>query len=61
MWSMLFVFQLAGVVAVEITGGPTIPFHPGRKVLNLTFAMPGIHSRYCRYSSAPISEVYLQI
>jgi hypothetical protein len=29
--------------------------------LNLTFAMPGIHSRYCRYSSAPISEVYLQI
>lgn len=25
-------FQLAGVVAVEITGGPTIPFVPGRKV-----------------------------
>jgi L-ascorbate peroxidase len=24
-------YQLAGVVAVEITGGPTIPFHPGRK------------------------------
>lgn len=24
--------QLAGVVAVEVTGGPTIPFHPGRKV-----------------------------
>jgi catalase (peroxidase I) len=38
-----FVFQLAGVVAVEITGGPTIPFHPGREVLILTFAMPGIH------------------
>jgi L-ascorbate peroxidase len=24
-------YQLAGVVAVEVTGGPTIPFHPGRK------------------------------
>ncbi|PNX70673.1 L-ascorbate peroxidase peroxisomaL-like [Trifolium pratense] len=27
----LYVFQLAGVVAVEITGGPTIHFVPGRK------------------------------
>lgn len=25
-------FQLAGVVAVEVTGGPTIDFVPGRKV-----------------------------
>lgn len=25
-------FQLAGVVAVEITGGPTIDFVPGRRV-----------------------------
>ncbi|OAY51691.1 L-ascorbate peroxidase, cytosolic isoform X2 [Manihot esculenta] len=24
-------YQLAGVVAVEITGGPDIPFHPGRE------------------------------
>ncbi|KAL1215579.1 L-ascorbate peroxidase 5, peroxisomal [Cardamine amara subsp. amara] len=24
-------YQLAGVVAVEVTGGPTIPFTPGRK------------------------------
>jgi len=24
--------QLAGVVAVEITGGPEVPFHPGRPV-----------------------------
>lgn len=24
--------QLAGVVAVEITGGPEVPFHPGREV-----------------------------
>jgi len=24
--------KLAGVVAVEITGGPEIPFHPGRLV-----------------------------
>lgn len=24
-------YQLAGVVAVEVTGGPDIPFHPGRK------------------------------
>lgn len=24
--------QLAGVVAVEVTGGPDVPFHPGRKV-----------------------------
>ena len=27
--------QLAGVVAVEITGGPTIEFNPGRKVNSL--------------------------
>jgi L-ascorbate peroxidase len=26
------VSQLAGVVAVEVTGGPQIPFHPGREV-----------------------------
>ncbi|AQL07483.1 ascorbate peroxidase-like protein [Zea mays] len=25
-------YQLAGVVAVEVTGGPEIPFHPGREV-----------------------------
>lgn len=24
-------YQLAGVVAIEVTGGPEIPFHPGRK------------------------------
>ncbi|XP_061352044.1 L-ascorbate peroxidase, cytosolic-like isoform X1 [Gastrolobium bilobum] len=24
-------YQLAGVVAVQVTGGPEIPFHPGRK------------------------------
>lgn len=24
-------YQLAGVVAVEITGGPEVPFHPGRE------------------------------
>ncbi|XP_076943117.1 L-ascorbate peroxidase, cytosolic-like [Bidens hawaiensis] len=24
-------YQLAGVVAVEIAGGPDVPFHPGRK------------------------------
>lgn len=24
-------YQLAGVVAVEVTGGPDVPFHPGRK------------------------------
>lgn len=24
-------YELAGVVAVEVTGGPTVPFHPGRK------------------------------
>jgi len=28
----LFYFQLAGVVAVEVTGGPTIDFVPGRRV-----------------------------
>ncbi|GAY50317.1 hypothetical protein CUMW_125660 [Citrus unshiu] len=27
-------YQLAGVVAVEVTGGPEIPFHPGRPVLD---------------------------
>jgi hypothetical protein len=26
------VAQLAGVVAVEVSGGPKIPFHPGREV-----------------------------
>ncbi|KAL9252467.1 L-ascorbate peroxidase 2, cytosolic-like protein, partial [Drosera capensis] len=25
-------YQLAGVVAVEVTGGPEVPFHPGREV-----------------------------
>ncbi|GKV01125.1 hypothetical protein SLEP1_g13705 [Rubroshorea leprosula] len=24
-------YQLAGVVAVEVTGGPVVPFHPGRE------------------------------
>jgi hypothetical protein len=28
----LLLLQLAGVVAVEVTGGPEIPFHPGREV-----------------------------
>ena len=27
-----FSLQLAGVVSVEVTGGPEIPFHPGRPV-----------------------------
>lgn len=26
------VTQLGGVVAVEVTGGPEVPFHPGREV-----------------------------
>lgn len=32
--SFLFIIvdQLAGVVGVEVTGGPDIPFHPGRDV-----------------------------
>jgi len=30
MW--ICAIQLAGVVAVEVTGGPEVPFHPGRKV-----------------------------
>ncbi|CAI0557493.1 unnamed protein product, partial [Linum tenue] len=30
-------FQLAGVVAVEVTGGPTIEFVPGRKVCEYAF------------------------
>ncbi|CAL5334820.1 unnamed protein product [Camellia sinensis] len=25
-------YQLAGIVAVEVTGGPDIPFHPGRQL-----------------------------
>ncbi|XP_040868852.1 L-ascorbate peroxidase, cytosolic-like [Glycine max] len=25
-------YPLAGVVAVEVTGGPEVPFHPGREV-----------------------------
>jgi hypothetical protein len=37
--------KLAGVVAVEVSGGPVIPFHPGREVrflnslLNLEFPL----------------------
>ncbi|KAF4391922.1 hypothetical protein G4B88_007497 [Cannabis sativa] len=44
-------YQLAGVVAVEITGGPEIPFHPGREfgmvVLNalLVFVLGADHLR----------------
>lgn len=36
-------YQLAGVVAVEVTGGPEIPFHPGRpQVLHflIDFSIP---------------------
>lgn len=29
--------QLVGVVAVEVTGGPEIPFHPGREVSGTTY------------------------
>lgn len=29
--------QLAGVVAVEVTGGPEVPFHPGRPVSEISF------------------------
>lgn len=29
---MFRILKLAGVVAVEVTGGPEIPFHPGRPV-----------------------------
>lgn len=32
-WIWLCQFQLAGVVAVEVTGGPDISFVPGRKVI----------------------------
>ncbi|CAN1771291.1 L-ascorbate peroxidase 3 [Linum perenne] len=32
-------FQLAGVVAVEVTGGPTIDFVPGRKVCERGFIL----------------------
>ena len=28
----VYQLKLAGVVAVEVTGGPEIPFHPGRQV-----------------------------
>lgn len=33
----LLLFQLAGVVAVEVTGGPDISFQPGRKVGSFFF------------------------
>lgn len=35
MYQVGFIFQLAGVVAVEVTGGPTIDFIPGRKVYTI--------------------------
>lgn len=49
------VIQLAGVVAVEITGGPEVPFHPGREVGDLVcflFIMAGSMSSYmiCIYA-----------
>lgn len=34
---MFYLLKLAGVVAVEITGGPEIPFHPGRPVSEINF------------------------
>lgn len=44
-WSIIvlfstFRFQLAGVVAVEVTGGPTIDFVPGRKVCYSGLSFP---------------------
>ncbi|ONL96826.1 ascorbate peroxidase homolog3 [Zea mays] len=35
-------YQLAGVVAVEVTGGPEIPFHPGREVRFSSFFLSSI-------------------
>ncbi|CAI0545340.1 unnamed protein product [Linum tenue] len=56
-------YQLAGVVAVEITGGPEVPFHPGREVSNYyvydCFAIlslmvnPGIR---CHFNSCGLSD-----
>ena len=31
--------QLAGVVAVQVTGGPDVPFHAGRKVCKVPFLL----------------------
>ena len=39
-----FHFQLAGVVAVEVTGGPTIDFVPGRKVQICSSKFPIVQS-----------------
>uniref|UniRef100_A0A804MBC4 Abscisic acid receptor PYL9 n=1 Tax=Zea mays TaxID=4577 RepID=A0A804MBC4_MAIZE len=32
-------YQLAGVVAVEVTGGPDVPFHPGREFKQIVMNM----------------------
>ncbi|KVI12017.1 heme peroxidase [Cynara cardunculus var. scolymus] len=38
-------YQLAGVVAVEVTGGPDVPFHPGRVVSSHDKEEPPIEGR----------------
>lgn len=49
---LFFVYKLklAGVVAVEVTGGPDIPFHPGRQVIisNMDFHFSP-HKKVCMY------------
>lgn len=53
--------QLAGVVAVEITGGPEVPFHPGRPVSD--FILPPrldmiCYPAYCLLTDSCISSCY---
>uniref|UniRef100_A0A453RQL4 Plant heme peroxidase family profile domain-containing protein n=1 Tax=Aegilops tauschii subsp. strangulata TaxID=200361 RepID=A0A453RQL4_AEGTS len=36
-------YQLAGVVAVEVTGGPTVEFIPGRRVCEISFLQKWMH------------------
>lgn len=42
--------QLSGVVAVEVTGGPTIEFIPGRKVCSLL----GFSSPPCKFGDLTV-------
>lgn len=47
---MLEFAQLAGVVAVEVTGGPTVEFVPGRRVRDITVFEYMMHLSLCSLS-----------
>lgn len=51
--------QLAGVVAVEVTGGPTVEFVPGRKVCDNVMLRGSIYSDW--YNMLRFSQHHFRI